>query len=95
MASQYRRGADFERKLKKREEENGAIFVLRSAGSKGPIDVVAIHPWGVKLIQAKLGKPTKADRERIKALEWLLSTSCDVYCECWLITPSTEERISF
>lgn len=38
--TQYRRGADFERQLKRYLEGLG-YFVIRSAGSKGPVDLVA------------------------------------------------------
>ena len=65
MPTQYRRGADFERKLKKYLEELG-YFVVRSAGSTGQVDLVAIkrrepQKYGegdveLILIQCKLGK---------------------------------------
>lgn len=55
--TQYRRGADFERKTKKEWEANG-WFVVRSAGSKGPVDLVAIQRGvgesDVVLIQCKI-----------------------------------------
>lgn len=59
----YSRGATFERKIKKEYEGDG-WYVIRSAGSRGPVDLVAIH-WqlGVELIQCKLRKPTKRERE--------------------------------
>lgn len=67
--SAYRKGASFERRIKKILEAKG-MFVVRSAGSKGPVDLVAfnkkydgylphlheelVYPW---LIQVKtLGK---------------------------------------
>jgi Holliday junction resolvase len=52
MASQYRRGADFERKLKLYLEGLG-YFVIRSAGSKGPVDLVAFGE-DIYFIQCKL-----------------------------------------
>ena len=56
MPSQYRRGADFERALKKHLESKG-YFVVRSAGSKGPVDLVAIGTGAeVIFIQCKIGK---------------------------------------
>ena len=72
----YSRGAAFERKVKKVYEEKG-YTVVRAAGSKGPIDLVAIYDpkWACQecgmvettFIQCKLQKPTKAEREKAKA----------------------------
>lgn len=53
MGSQYRRGADFERALKKHLESLG-MFVVRSAGSKGPVDLVAFDGQQCYFIQCKL-----------------------------------------
>ena len=39
----YRRGADFERKVRDRLYADGAKLVVRSAGSKGPVDLVALY----------------------------------------------------
>jgi Holliday junction resolvase len=61
VPSQYRRGADFERRLKKHLEALG-YFVVRSAGSKGLVDLVAFGPEGVYFIQCKLtGKIKPSD----------------------------------
>lgn len=66
----YRRGATFERKIKKQWEDDGYL-VIRSAGSKGPVDLVAIKSTAVYevhvvLIQCKLRKPTAAERRKAK-----------------------------
>lgn len=61
LPSQYRRGADFERKLKKEYEAEGAL-VVRSAGSKGPIDLVVVGAGFIWFIQCKIRKPTAAER---------------------------------
>ena len=62
----YSNGANFERKIKKQYEDDG-WFVVRSAGSKGPVDLVAIHVVDyeiqVDLIQCKTRKPTKSERD--------------------------------
>ena len=45
--------------------------VVRSAGSKGPIDLVAIGPAEgrhVRLIQIKSGPPRTSDRQRLRAV---------------------------
>lgn len=61
--TQYDRGAAFERQVKKKWEGDG-YWVMRSAGSKGQVDLVAVKrfcaPNGdiwpdVTLIQCKLG----------------------------------------
>ena len=62
--TQYRRGANYERKIKKEYEEDGYL-VLRSAGSKGPFDLVAIKEDSTILIQCKLRKPTKKEIEGV------------------------------
>src|SRR5436309_12747800 len=56
--SAARRGADFERRVKRRLERDG-WFVVRSAGSRGPLDLVALRRDGhggceVRLIQCKV-----------------------------------------
>ena len=46
--------------------------VVRNAGSKGPIDLVAIGPAAgrrhVRLIQIKSGPPRPSDRQRLQAV---------------------------
>lgn len=68
MPSQYRRGADFERSLKKYLESLG-YFVVRSAGSKGPVDLVAFGHDGIFFIQCKLtGKISAAEQKKLDDL---------------------------
>lgn len=63
----YSRGAAFERKIKKEYESLG-LLVIRSAGSRGPADLVVVGAKGETwLIQCKLRKPTKREREAAKA----------------------------
>ncbi len=52
MSTQYQTGAAIERKLKKNFEEDG-FFVIRSAGSKGLFDLIAIGNFRIRLIQVK------------------------------------------
>jgi Holliday junction resolvase len=63
----YSRGAAFERKIKKQYEAEG-YYVIRSAGSKGPLDLVALKHDSFVFIQCKLRKPTS--RERAKAADF-------------------------
>jgi len=56
--SAARRGADFERRVRRHLERDG-WFVIRSAGSRGPLDLVALRRDGhagceVRLIQCKV-----------------------------------------
>jgi Holliday junction resolvase len=52
-ASGYRRGADLERAAKHYLEDNG-YYVIKSAGSKGVADLVAIKPGETLYVQCKL-----------------------------------------
>lgn len=62
----YNRGANFERAIKKNMED-ADHFVVRSAGSKGPADLVAINEDGeVTLIQCEVGTVSKSKLELLK-----------------------------
>ena len=75
----YRRGADFERRVCKYFEKQG-YFTIRSSGSHGLIDLVAIKAGEVKLIQCKLdGKLSLAELEQLQEL------SRDSQCQVLLI----------
>ena len=63
MASQYRNGADLELAARHKLEARFP-FVIRSAGSKGPADVIAAERGVLVLVQCKTtGRMTKAQRE--------------------------------
>lgn len=49
----YRRGANFERKVKKWYEDKGD-FVVRSAGSHSPVDLVVLRYGQTVLVQCKI-----------------------------------------
>lgn len=63
--TQYSRGATYERKIKKEYEAMG-YYVIRSAGSRGPVDLVAINRDHFVFIQCKLRKPTAKERENAR-----------------------------
>lgn len=66
---QYQRGSAFERRVKKQLEGLG-WFAVKSAGSKGKVDVMAVRS-GCKplMIQCKLtGKITKAEAKELDEL---------------------------
>lgn len=52
--SHYRKGVKFEREVRSLLENHG-YFVIRSAGSKGPVDLAALKGAIVFLIQCKAG----------------------------------------
>ena len=68
MVNQYRRGARIERLLRKKLESEG-YYVVRSAGSKGAVDLVAWNMNRIIAIQvAKIGVKTKKDFDRLRTV---------------------------
>lgn len=68
--SSYTRGRQLEYDAKRYFEERGYL-VIRSAGSKSPVDLVCLHPsLPPLLVQCKYGaaRLSKQDRERLSAL---------------------------
>lgn len=63
----YNKGANYERALKKQLEMAG-YYVMRSAGSKGPADLIAINNQTkkIKVIQAKTYKGELTDNQKEK-----------------------------
>lgn len=55
MPSGYRNGADLERAVKHHLEDNGYLLVIKSAGSKGKVDVVGFKPGETVFVQCKRG----------------------------------------
>jgi Holliday junction resolvase len=84
--SHYAAGAAFERKVRDKLYEDGAKLVVRSAGSKGPVDLVALYepagpdfPAVVELVQVKRGRGmTKAKRQALIELANSLGTGAMV-----------------
>ena len=64
--SRYAKGARLER-LARRELERLGYAVIRSAGSKGAVDLVAFSPRRILLVQVKGGRVTSADRQKLAA----------------------------
>ncbi|MEM7821456.1 MAG: restriction endonuclease [Candidatus Aenigmatarchaeota archaeon] len=63
----YVNGVNFERRIKK-DFENKGYFVIRSAGSKSPIDLVAIKEGIPVLIQCKTKEVTKEEIDELRKL---------------------------
>lgn len=83
--SNYRKGADYERKIVNELRAQGFVCA-RSAGSKSPIDIWAVNPETreMLLIQAKKGKPIPKG-EKLEILEFFkhLNGEYVVSCELW------------
>ena len=68
MRAHYARGADFERRIRTRMEEQG-YTVFRSAGSKSPVDLIAVKDRVHYYIQAKSGKTKISRKERLELVD--------------------------
>ena len=75
-----RTGIEYEREVKKYLENHGALYVIRSAGSHGPADMIVVDQTP-RLIQCKAGKIGRADRDAVRRLSMKLGTMCT--CELW------------
>ena len=65
--TRYQAGTKFEYKVRDALKAQGAIYVCRSAGSKGPVDLIAFYGWNSvrssAFVQAKRdGRISRADR---------------------------------
>ena len=66
--SNYRNGGDLERAAKKHLEAEG-YFVMKSGGSKGPVDLLAMKPGETLFIQCKTrGAMPPAERMALRML---------------------------
>ena len=81
--SRYKLGRRLEYRIKKLLEEHG-YEVIRSAGSHGRWDLVAVKDKIVRLIQVKKGKVQK---HKIKDLMPLLAKPAVVSREAWFYIP--------
>ena len=74
--SRYDGGADLERAAKKVLKDNG-YYVVRSAGSKGVADLVALKRGEVVLVQCKTdGRIGPADRAVLRTVALPLGATC-------------------
>ena len=65
MSSNYRNGADLERAAKRVLEDNG-YYVIKSAGSKGIVDLAAFKPGEILFVQCKAsGYVAPAERDKL------------------------------
>jgi Holliday junction resolvase len=69
MRTNYHRGAEREHYIKKKLEKQG-YFVIRSAGSHSPVDLVALKKGEIRLIQSKKSKYVRpAEKKKIEETE--------------------------
>jgi Holliday junction resolvase len=67
--SGYRNGADLERAVKHYLEDNGYALVIKSAGSKGKVDVIGLKRGETVLVQCKTtAGMSPADRANLRSL---------------------------
>jgi len=83
LRANYLKGRDREYYVVNRLRNEGALIAKRSYGSKGPIDVLAVFPDCVRLIQVK---KNGIRREELIALKKFASriTSDDIRVELWI-----------
>lgn len=67
MATNYQRGANLEYKVRRQFEEAG-YYVVRSAGSRGVADLVAVKQGQVFWIQVKKSTSTAKEKEKLEEL---------------------------
>lgn len=67
----YRRAAAQERRIRDKLYEDGAVYVVRAAGSKGIADLIAFwpHPKPTWLVQAKSGKTKISGKDRMELVD--------------------------
>jgi len=80
MNKSYTKGRRIEFLAKKKLEAEGYL-VIRSAASKGPVDLVAINSVKTRLIQVKARKPT---RRQMQNLQKLVATGIEADVEVWI-----------
>ena len=79
MVKTYAKGCRLENRARTMLEKQG-YYVIRSAGSKGVIDLVAVSWRGIKLIQVKSRGISKAEVDAIMDLR----VPQNVHKEIWL-----------
>lgn len=79
----YRKGRYYETKTRKKLEEDG-YSVVRSAGSKGPADIVAINNSEIRLIQVKAGKSRFSLEERLVFEKLPVPNNCSKELWSWV-----------
>ena len=94
--NRYASGANIEREIKKKLESDG-FSVIRSAGSKGSIDLVAYDNKIIKFIQVKYApdkKHMKVTKKEYAKLRKLVVPACATK-EIWFRIRRVKEYVIF
>lgn len=92
--SNYRKGADLERAAAKVLIGNGYL-VIRSAGSKSPVDLVALKRGETVLVQCKVdGYLTPSERNELRGSAIVLQATA-VAARWHKESPSSARRVAF
>jgi len=78
MSRSYVKGRRFEHYIKDKLEAKGWI-VTRSAGSKGPFDLLAVKNGKILLIQCKWRRNTIAKNLRCSFKSWWTTSTSNTY----------------
>lgn len=73
MATKYEQGRRFEQRVRTYLEEKSGYNVIRSAGSKGPADLVAFDQNTIMLIQCATSEEAKSERDRQKLRDFAVN----------------------
>ncbi len=95
--SNYSRGRKLEYAVRDELISRGYILVVRSAGSKGPFDLVAISPSDIVLIQVKASSARrKAAVEQLKKIQVPENVRKEIWVKVprqdWEVTQVEDER---
>ncbi len=83
MVTRYETGRQAEYRARDRLLEDGFHTVLRMAGSKGPVDLVAVSPRFVKFVQVKsVAKERPFNQELDELRAWSAPDNC--WKELWI-----------
>jgi Holliday junction resolvase len=78
MRTNYHRGVEREHYIKKKLEKQG-YFVIRSAGSHSPVDLVALKKGEIRLIQSKKSKYVRpAEKKKIEETEKITGIKIEI-----------------
>jgi len=90
--TKYQKGYRFEIQVRKLLESNeDCVFVFRSAGSKGPFDLIAFFKNKVYLIQCKYGYMPKKEAEELCRIQQEVSFCFDCF-EILVAQPNKNSR---
>ncbi|PSN82347.1 hypothetical protein B9Q03_09665 [Candidatus Marsarchaeota G2 archaeon OSP_D] len=84
--SNYTKGRAREYRVKKKLEEEGALWVVRSYGSHGLFDLTAVFPDGTRLIQVKKDYMSPKERRKLEAFARRLRAK-NISVEVWFTSP--------